>query len=192
MSIAEAVHIARDAHAGQYSKYTNEPYINHPMRVMNAVLLSENIVASEHYGMVAVLHDVIEDCDVSANDMRAIFGERVTADVLMLSNKYGSSDYPDMNRAERKRREFERLGQLPASLQIIKALDRIDNLSDKPEEMGVGYDKWLRFMPTYLSESQQLLEALIKLDDVTRNELEAAILNIQDLLKGIENDITHS
>lgn len=51
-----AVSIARKQHAGQKDKQ-GKPYIEHPMRVMNAVSGSAKIVA--------VLHDVLEDTDMT-------------------------------------------------------------------------------------------------------------------------------
>ena len=55
MNLERAIQIAVEAHAGQIDK-ANEPYILHPLRVMFDV---EGEVAS----IVAVLHDVVKDCD---------------------------------------------------------------------------------------------------------------------------------
>lgn len=52
----EAIVLATRAHAGQADK-AGEPYILHPLRVMQAV--------SPEARVVAVLHDVLEDCDDS-------------------------------------------------------------------------------------------------------------------------------
>ncbi|UVS79751.1 HD domain-containing protein [Actinokineospora sp. UTMC 2448] len=60
---ADAVRIAREAHDGQVDK-SGRPYIGHPLRVMAAV-------DGEHERMAAVLHDVIEDTPVTADDLRA-------------------------------------------------------------------------------------------------------------------------
>jgi (p)ppGpp synthase/HD superfamily hydrolase len=50
-----AIAIAAEAHAGQTDR-GGQPYIFHPLRVMAAV------PASEEVRIVAVLHDVLEDC----------------------------------------------------------------------------------------------------------------------------------
>ncbi|GGS30735.1 HD domain-containing protein [Actinokineospora fastidiosa] len=60
---ADAVRIAREAHDGQVDK-SGRPYIGHPLRVMAAV-------DGQHERMAAVLHDVIEDTPVTADDLRA-------------------------------------------------------------------------------------------------------------------------
>ncbi|SDD92066.1 phosphohydrolase [Actinokineospora iranica] len=62
-TLDDAIRIARDAHDGQLDK-CGMPYIGHPLRVMNAV-------TGERERMVAVLHDVIEDTAVTADDLLA-------------------------------------------------------------------------------------------------------------------------
>ncbi len=52
-----AIRLAVDSHAGQFDK-AGKPYILHPLRVMNAVnSIDEKIVG--------VLHDVVEDTDIT-------------------------------------------------------------------------------------------------------------------------------
>lgn len=62
MILKMAVRIAEDAHCGQFDKAGN-PYIGHPMRVMNNVHSIEEKI-------VAILHDVMEDTDVTSDDLR--------------------------------------------------------------------------------------------------------------------------
>ena len=50
-----AIKIATEAHAGQLDK-VGQPYINHPLRVMN-------MGATVEEKIVGVLHDVVEDSD---------------------------------------------------------------------------------------------------------------------------------
>ena len=61
-SIEKALQIAVRAHEGQIDK-DGQPYILHPLRVMNAV-------EDEQAKIVAVLHDVIEDTSVTFEDLR--------------------------------------------------------------------------------------------------------------------------
>jgi len=58
----KAVSIAKFAHQGQVDKASVD-YINHPIRVMNAV----NDVKEK---IVAVLHDVVEDSEITLEDLR--------------------------------------------------------------------------------------------------------------------------
>jgi hypothetical protein len=61
-TIDRALQIAAKAHEGQKEK-NGQPYILHPLRVMNSV-------EGEEAKIVAVLHDVIEDTSVTADDLR--------------------------------------------------------------------------------------------------------------------------
>ena len=61
-TIEKAIQIAAGAHEGQQDKQ-GQPYILHPLRVMAAVEGGEARI-------VAVLHDVIEDTSVTADDLR--------------------------------------------------------------------------------------------------------------------------
>ncbi|TMU76673.1 HD domain-containing protein [Pseudomonas fluorescens] len=70
-TLERAIAIAATAHAGQVDK-GGAPYILHPLKVMlRMTTLEERIVA--------VLHDVVEDCGVSLDDLRK---EGFSGDVL--------------------------------------------------------------------------------------------------------------
>lgn len=60
--------VARDAHEGQ-TRSSGEPYIIHPVAV--ARILAEMRLDLETL-QAALLHDVIEDCDVTKEDLDAI------------------------------------------------------------------------------------------------------------------------
>jgi (p)ppGpp synthase/HD superfamily hydrolase len=69
-TIEKALQIAARAHEGQVDKH-GQPYILHPLRVMGAV-------EGEEARIVAILHDVIEDTSVTADDLgREGFGEAI-------------------------------------------------------------------------------------------------------------------
>jgi len=70
-TLERAIAIAATAHAGQLDK-GGAPYILHPLKVMlRMTSLEERIVA--------VLHDVVEDCGISFDDLRK---EGFSEDVL--------------------------------------------------------------------------------------------------------------
>ncbi len=80
----DAIRIAREAHAGQVDK-SGKPYIDHPLRVMARV-------KGAHAQMAAVLHDVIEDTPVTAEDLRtAGCPENVITAVVALSKVPGEA-----------------------------------------------------------------------------------------------------
>ena len=62
-SLERAIQIAAQAHAGQIDK-AGQPYILHPLRVMLRMMTEEERI-------VGVLHDVVEDSEVSISELLA-------------------------------------------------------------------------------------------------------------------------
>lgn len=61
-TLERAIAIAADSHAGSFEK-AGAPYVLHPLRVMLRMDTVEERIA-------AVLHDVVEDTDVTLEDLR--------------------------------------------------------------------------------------------------------------------------
>jgi (p)ppGpp synthase/HD superfamily hydrolase len=90
--IDDAIALARTAHAGQMDK-AGRPYIEHPLRVTQRMV-------TEEQQMAAVLHDVLEDTSVTANDLRsADCPETVITAILALTKRPGESLSESMARA---------------------------------------------------------------------------------------------
>ncbi|CAH0145703.1 GTP pyrophosphokinase [Pseudomonas sp. Bi123] len=83
-SLERAIAIAVAAHEGQVDK-GGAPYILHPLKVMLRVnTLEERIVA--------VLHDVVEDCGISLDDLRKEgFSETVLTAIASVTKVPGES-----------------------------------------------------------------------------------------------------
>ena len=81
----KAVIIAQEAHKGQLDKGGN-PYIEHPLYVASQVDTME-------LKIVAVLHDTLEDSDMTANDLKKEgFPERIVDAVVMLTHEDGDEE----------------------------------------------------------------------------------------------------
>lgn len=79
--LTKAIIFAANAHDGQLDK-VGVPYILHPLAVMNAVSPDPEAM------QVAVLHDVIEDCGVTEQDLlEEGFSEVVVGAVVALSRE---------------------------------------------------------------------------------------------------------
>ncbi len=145
--IERARRFATKSHADQRRKYSGKPYIIHPLAV--ATLVSE--VTDDHDAIAAaLLHDVVEDCEVTVHDLVAPFGVRVAAFVNWLTHV----DRRDgENRAERKARDREKLSSAPTIVKTIKLADLIDNAPSI-----IQHDA--KFSPVFIGEMQLLLEVL--------------------------------
>lgn len=128
---------ANSAHRGQKRKYTGEDYIEHPIAVALAVREQFWHDSDHDRNMVcaALLHDVLEDTDVDHAQLRAFLhrtvdvnsAEQILKWVVELTDVYTKEDFEYLNRAERKRREAERLSSVSYEAQCIKRADIHDN-----------------------------------------------------------------
>ena len=118
----EAIELATKAHEGQVDK-AGQPYIQHPLHVM-AALSGE----SETVQIVAVLHDVVEDTDVTLEDIQELFGQEVHDGVQIVTKEPGM-DY-DEYIIGIKNHETTRKVKI-ADLEHNMDLRRIDVLTEK-------------------------------------------------------------
>ena len=108
------------AHREQVRKFTCEPYIEHPRAV--AKLVSE-ITDDCEMICAALLHDVIEDCGVTKQDLIDVgFGFSIADLVQQLSNVRSGK-----NRKERKCDDRSRLQKCDYRVQTIKICDITHN-----------------------------------------------------------------
>lgn len=95
MLINKAIETAAKAHDGQVDK-AGQPYIYHPLRVMLYAQGDERVKCA------AVLHDVMEDSDITETDLIKIgFGEDIITALKLLTREEGQ-DYFDYVRALKK------------------------------------------------------------------------------------------
>ena len=73
-NIFRAFTIARNAHEGIKRK-SGEPYILHPLSV--ALIAVREVGLGPTAVISAILHDVVEDTDITLEEIRIIFGERI-------------------------------------------------------------------------------------------------------------------
>ena len=143
-----AMKFAMKAHGDQKRKYTGNPYWNHLAEVAGMV---STIHQEQEVIAVAWLHDCLEDCDVTYDDLDQNFGRLIAEGVLALS------DLEQGNRAERNQQSRERLCRQDKWIQDIKVCDLISNTSSI-----VQHDP--NFAKVYLAEKRLMLEVLNKAD----------------------------
>jgi len=146
----EAEDFANEAHGDQKRKYTGEPYFEHVFSVAERVKeLSDDPILY----IAALLHDTVEDTDVTVEEIGELFGSRVAEIVYDLTDHFTSDNYPHLNRAERKALEIERMGTVDRDVKLIKLCDLADNTSTIVEH-DPGFAK------VYMREKAALLEVM--------------------------------
>ena len=149
--IRRALEFSTAAHAavGQKRKYTGEDYIVHPIAVSEIVAAfggSKEMVAA------ALLHDTVEDTNVTREQIAEEFGWKIFKLVVELTDV---TKPEDGNRATRKAIEAKRLGMASKEAQMIKLADLIDNT-----KTIVKHDP--KFAKVHIQEKIDLLEAMDK------------------------------
>jgi hypothetical protein len=140
-TLEDAILLATQKHAGQKDK-AGEAYILHPLRVMFRV---RDLGGSETAQIAAVLHDVIEDCNTSASDLRDLgYPEEVLSAldaVTKRPHEHGTDQYLSFVR----RAAIHPIGRL------IKYADLEDNLNPRRlKQLSVkDLDRYNRYLEAW-------------------------------------------
>lgn len=162
MSKAEILDYVREfadkAHGIQVRKYSGEPYIVHPLRVMEIVRQYNDdlpVLAA------ALLHDVLEDTSTTSTGIEAALLQVMDKHhvdsalklVVELTDVFIREEYPRLNRRSRKEKEAHRLSSVSPSAQSIKYADIMDNVTDIAREDT-------DFAKVYISEAKKMLKVM--------------------------------
>jgi (p)ppGpp synthase/HD superfamily hydrolase len=149
--VNKALAFAKDAHEsiGQKRKYTGEDYIVHPIEVSQIV---KSVGGSEVMQAAALLHDTVEDTNVTNAEIVEHFGPAIAKLVNELTD---ISKLEDGNRALRKEMDREHSASASADAQTVKLADLISN-----SKSIVKHDP--NFAKVYIREKEALLQVLDK------------------------------
>jgi guanosine-3',5'-bis(diphosphate) 3'-pyrophosphohydrolase len=143
MTLEEAIALAATAHKGQCDK-GGQPYILHPLRVMQTV-------DGDHARMAAVLHDVVEDTKVTLAQLRSRGCPRpVVTAVDALTRRRGESYI-----------EFVLRSAKHPIARIVKLADLRDNLD--PRRLGrFAREEQQRLVKKYRDALAYLVESAVE------------------------------
>ena len=137
-----AITFAVKAHQGMERKGKGFPYIVHPME---AVCIVATMTNDQELLAAAALHDVIEDTDTTADDLKKEFGERVAMLVEAESDdKTGGSKAETWH--QRKQDTLDRLRNADLDIKIVVLGDKLSNMRAIAHDYAVlGDELWNRF-----------------------------------------------
>lgn len=140
--LATAIRIAAQAHENQVDKAGN-PYILHPLQVMNDVRNSGPLVMA-----IAVLHDVIEDTKVTYLDLEnSGFSARVIEGVRAMTKQRGQS-YDEYK--HQVKQNLDAIIVKMADLRHNSDLRRLIDVTEKDFERAHKYMKFYRELEDFV------------------------------------------
>jgi myo-inositol-1(or 4)-monophosphatase len=132
-----AIEFAVRAHAGTERRGKGFPYIVHPLE---ALAIVATMTPDQEVLAAAVLHDVVEDTEVTVDELRAAFGERIAG----LVESESDIELPDMSESEswriRKQAAIDRLAAAPRDAKIVALGDKLSNMRAIARDYAVKGD----------------------------------------------------
>ncbi len=120
----KAVHFAVDAHAGTERRGKGYPYIVHPLEALSIVA---TMTSDQELLAAAVLHDTVEDTDVTIEDIRAAFGDRVAHIVEEESDKFTEGVSEEDSWQDRKQAAIDRIAAASREAKMVALGDKLSN-----------------------------------------------------------------
>lgn len=142
--VEEAVLFATQAHYGKCRKGTNLPYILHPME---AAVIASALTEKEDVIIAALLHDTVEDTDVTANDIEKKFGTKVMCLVIGdTENKMENLPAADTWKIRKQATIDYITNKATLDEKIVVFADKLSNLrSIHRDQEKLGDELWNRF-----------------------------------------------
>ena len=132
-----AVRLAIEAHGGTERRGKGFPYVLHPLEAATIVATATN---DPEMLAAAVLHDVVEDTDISIDQLRQLFGDRVARLVHTETAPKGLSW-----RAKREH-QVARLAAADRDSQLVALGDKLSNMrAIALDHAAIGDALWSRF-----------------------------------------------
>lgn len=148
--VNEAYEFAKAAHSGQ-DRDEGRPYIVHPLRMI--IMMHRDWGVNDRVMlMAALMHDVVEDTDITIDQIRDQFGEKTAEYVQALTRPRDSDEDERPNdKFEAKKRKFEYYQNAPFKIRQLKMFDLIDNMGDWPHFIEIDHPTAKKF-PRWLFE----------------------------------------
>ncbi len=137
--IYQAVEIATEAHKTQKRKGTDIPYIVHPLTV--GIFLAK-AGCSDDVVVAGIMHDTVEDTDMTVEDVEKIFGKKIADIVAQCSEP----PQEEKDWEERKLHTIQLLENAPIEVKQVIAADKLANIKSISADLErIGQDVWKKF-----------------------------------------------
>ena len=149
--VSEAIAFAVKAHDGMRRKKSQAPYILHPMEaavIVGSMTDDQNLIAA------AVLHDVVEDADITIEEIESRFGKRVR-ELVQSETEDKRADLPPAETWRIRKEESLEVLKNTEDLDVLMVWlgDKLANMRSIYRDFKVeGVQMWQRFNQTDVSQ----------------------------------------
>ena len=138
-----AIIFAVHAHAGTERRGKGYPYIIHPMEAMEIVA---TMTADQELLAAAALHDTVEDTEVTVEQLKAEFGERIASLVADESDVMPEGLTEEASWHQRKQAAIDRLARASHDAKMVALGDKLSNMRAIARDYAeIGDALWSRF-----------------------------------------------
>lgn len=150
-TLERAIIYATEKHKGVTRKGDGTPYIIHPIRVLVTLFnIKGKSVNIYLLAVAAILHDVVEDCGVTIQEIADLFGYDVAAIVEQLTSD------PDMIKEMGKTEYLTyKMSRISSYALVIKLIDRLDNIKDMKSMDDKFRDKQIKSTTSILNALEE-------------------------------------
>ena len=162
--VSEAIAFAVKAHDGMRRKKSDIPYILHPMEaavIVGTMTSDQNMIAA------AALHDVVEDAEISIEDIEAKFGKRVR-ELVESETEDKRADLPPSDTWRIRKEESLAVLKNTEDIGILMVWmgDKLANMRSIYQTWKVeGDSMWQRFNQKDVKEQAWYYHSIVKLTE---------------------------
>ena len=162
--VSEAIAFAVKAHDGMRRKKSQAPYILHPMEaavIVGSMTDDQNLIAA------AVLHDVVEDADITIEEIESRFGKRVR-ELVQSETEDKRADLPPAETWRIRKEESLEVLKNTEDLDVLMVWlgDKLANMRSIYRDFKVeGVQMWQRFNQTDVSQQAWYYRSIANLTD---------------------------
>ena len=132
-----AIVFAVRAHAGTERRGKGYPYIVHPLEAVGIVA---TMTADQELLAAAALHDTVEDTDVTVEQLRAEFGDRIASLVADESDEMPAGMSEEDSWHGRKQAAIDRLSRASHDAKMVALGDKLSNMRAIARDYAVQGD----------------------------------------------------
>ena len=138
-----AIIFAVQAHAGTERRGKGFPYIIHPMEAMEIVA---TMTTDQELLAAAVLHDTVEDTEVTLEELRKTFGDKIASLVEQESEERPDGVSDEESWHDRKQAAIDGLAKASREAKIVALGDKLSNIRAIARDYALlGDALWQRF-----------------------------------------------